>query len=308
MAENDRSEEDRHRDEVFVKAINRHGFGFQYAVLNQAERCFRSNESEWFLEASEFPVAVRDSNTHIDFILRSASMDKFTASAKEPIHVFLICECKRANPALRQWCFFRSPYPRRRAAGGVPEYLFVDVLMIGGPLSFTSTGCRLMDMTDHAYHHAIEIKGHAKGDECGTGRGAVDQAVSQVLRGTNGLIEYLSAHRDSVPTSNYVLIPVIFTTALLFASDVDLADATLEGGEIEIAQLVQKPWIVLQHHVSPTIRHTLNQRIPSADEIGRVLESEFARSVIVVSAAATPQFFREFRTGGCDFAPIRPLR
>ena len=306
MGEHDRSEEDRRRDDVFVKAINRHGFGFQNAVLKLAERCFRENQSEWFLEASEFPVAVRDSNTHIDFILRSAYLDRHTATAKHPIRVLLICECKRANPALRQWCFFRSPYPRRRSARGVSEYLFADVLFIDSP-SFTSSGCQLMDVTPDAYHHAIEIRGHAKGDEGGPGRGAVDQAVSQVLRGANGFIEYLSSQRGTIAKSNYILLPVVFTTALLFASDVDLADASLERGEIETAKLIKKPWIVLQHHVSPAIRHTLNQQIPRADEIGRVLESEFARSVIVVSAEGTPRFFREFESYKFDIVPIRRL-
>jgi hypothetical protein len=47
------------------------------------------------------PVSVGGKDTHVDFVLRTHE-------------AFLVAECKRANPALANWCFARAPYIARR--------------------------------------------------------------------------------------------------------------------------------------------------------------------------------------------------
>ncbi|MFZ1804688.1 MAG: hypothetical protein WAU05_12245, partial [Nitrospira sp.] len=81
------------------KVLGSHGYGFQYAVLRRAEELAAERRSKWVFEAAEFPVGTAESPTHIDFILRNAHST-----------VYLVGECKRANPAHANWCFLKAPY------------------------------------------------------------------------------------------------------------------------------------------------------------------------------------------------------
>lgn len=89
------------------KVLNRHGYGFHYAVLRNAYELHANGKSRWFFEAAEFPVSVGGFDTRIDFILRSQDPSDIYWDC------FLIAECKRVDPALSNWCFVRTPYVRR---------------------------------------------------------------------------------------------------------------------------------------------------------------------------------------------------
>lgn len=60
-------------ERALTHSLNTHGFGFQYAILREAERYFNEKKSPWAFEVSEFPVAVKETPTHIDFILRNTT-------------------------------------------------------------------------------------------------------------------------------------------------------------------------------------------------------------------------------------------
>src|SRR4030043_1645904 len=93
---------------AFEKTLNRHGYGFQYSVLKKAKQLFEDGRSPWIFEPSEFPVSVQGRDVHIDFILRWYR--KGMTLAEYSIPVYLVAECKRADPALKYWCFARAPY------------------------------------------------------------------------------------------------------------------------------------------------------------------------------------------------------
>lgn len=75
----------------FEKVLNRHGYGFHYSVLREARRLANLNQgnSVWDFPVYEFPVEVQSNNTRIDFILHNR---------RRPL--YMIAECKRANPSL----------------------------------------------------------------------------------------------------------------------------------------------------------------------------------------------------------------
>ena len=81
------------------KALNTHGYSYQYAVLEEGRRLNAARKSPWIFEVAEFPVNASGRDTQVDFILRHCD---------KPI--YLIAECKRANPALADWCFAKAPY------------------------------------------------------------------------------------------------------------------------------------------------------------------------------------------------------
>src|SRR5262249_8923505 len=92
-----------------------HGYGFQYAVLAAAERLFKPGlGSPWRHPVAEFPVEINHVHSHVDIILEHY---------RRPM--MMVGECKRANPALRNWCFLRAPF---KEASSLSEYVFAEAL------------------------------------------------------------------------------------------------------------------------------------------------------------------------------------
>lgn|GEM_PF-6855316 len=103
----------------FEKILDSHGYGFQYSVLNLAHDLTCKGISRWIIESVEFPVEVQGAGTRIDFILRLDGTN---------LPTFLLAECKKANPALSDWCFARAPYIQkdRSREYAILEYLEID--------------------------------------------------------------------------------------------------------------------------------------------------------------------------------------
>ncbi len=101
--------------------------------------------------------------------------------------MLIVGECKRANPALRNWCFLRAPY---REDSSLSSSVFVE------DLSWSPTGdpaCAVTTLfnSENIYHLGIEVKSSEKGNPCDKGRGAIEEAATQVMRCTNGFVEFL---------------------------------------------------------------------------------------------------------------------
>jgi hypothetical protein len=130
------------------------------------------------------------------------------------------------------------------------------------------------------------------GDQPGPGRGAIEEAAAQVLRGVNGMVNCLAFNPKLLGDQRRSdLLPVIFTTARIWTSDVDLSSANLTKGQIDMTgkPLTERPWVFFQYHLSPGLKHTSS---PSerADALGDLMEHEYVRTVAVVSAAGIEKF------------------
>jgi hypothetical protein len=141
--------------EGFHKLLNQHGHGFHYAVLREAHRLFDQGLSRWGFVTDEFPVSIRGVDTRIDFVLQHASNSR----------LYIIAECKRANPALANWCFLRAPYARRS------EGIYVDHLSwtVSGEMDIVEV--TNVGYTAEAYHIGLEARTGSLGDSAGKGRG-----------------------------------------------------------------------------------------------------------------------------------------
>jgi hypothetical protein len=281
------------RKTIFEAALNRQGHPFQYAVIRRAHQLNEERRSPWVFEASEFPVEVQSYHTRIDFVL-----SKWSEATKGPFR-YLVAECKRANPSLCNWLFVRAPYVRR---GGVPRDILVESVRREGNALIASL-CRL-DGSESIYHVAVEVKGGAKGDAGGTGRGAIEEAATQVIRDVHGLIECFSKNQRYV-AENYPIsfIPVIFTTAKIWATDIDIASDVITGHvALGSDDVVEKPWLWLQYHVSPGLQHTIDRQVPkdepfSRATLGDLLELEYARTIAVVGSGGIDAFLASQRWG-----------
>src|SRR5690349_21743183 len=77
--------------------LGEHGYCFQYAIASAIRSMTGRPHEFWEVEAIEFPVTLRDGETHVDIVLRHANTN-----------VFLVVECKRVNPAFNRWAFVRA--------------------------------------------------------------------------------------------------------------------------------------------------------------------------------------------------------
>src|SRR5688572_21743563 len=89
---------------AFEESLNRHGYSFQYALLKRRNELEVKNKTHWYFVGSEVPVECGGVITHIDFVCWSTPRNPQVSN-----RFFLIAECKRANPALAEWCFAKSP-------------------------------------------------------------------------------------------------------------------------------------------------------------------------------------------------------
>ncbi|MFZ3115071.1 MAG: hypothetical protein WA121_05640 [Syntrophales bacterium] len=271
---------------IFAEALNRQGYPFQYAVIRRAQELEDETRSPWVFEAAEFPVEVQSYHTRIDFVLSNRR------GTDNGYFRYLVAECKRANPALHDWLFTRAPYVRR---GGVPKDILFESIRREGN-SLTASLSRL-DGDESIYHVPVEVKGGAKGDAISTGRGAIEEAATQVIRGVNGLIECLSKNQRYLPENCPInFIPVIFTTAKIWATDIDIAsDVTTGQVALGSNDVVDKPWLWLQYHVSPGLKHGIDRQVSKEEPylrhtLGDLLELEYARTIAIVGSEGIDAF------------------
>lgn len=265
----------------FETALNRHGYGFQYSVLGLAKRLKEEGASHWVFESVEFPVQVQGAGTRIDFILRLN---------RSSIPIFLLAECKRANPALSEWCFAKAPFVRRNRSR---EYAFLDFMLREKDGWMHAVGRQCAEQRENAYHIALEVRSAAQGDSSGSdGRGAIEKAATQVCRGLNGMIEFLARNPQILGGSNVaILLPVIFTTARIWSSDVDLSSAEISTGKVDSSThaLSERPWVLYQYHLSSGIKHSdlPDKRLST---FGALLDLLYVRTIPVVTATGIEQF------------------
>jgi hypothetical protein len=84
--------------EQFRDLLDQHGHGFQWSVASHLKQLTERRVIPWAVDGEEVPVVVRNRTTKIDIVLRRRGEDQ--------VRMYLVCECKRTNPAF-WWCFIR---------------------------------------------------------------------------------------------------------------------------------------------------------------------------------------------------------
>jgi len=262
------------------KVLNAHGYNFQYAILRYAETLFSSGDLDWVFEAAEFPVIAGGETTHIDFILRSRSGG-----------TYLVAECKRVDPARGNWCFARVPYTRRDPLGN--ELIFDQFRC--QPVHLLTQEPFIHTINRHVYHLGLELKTDMKGNGISKSGSAINQAVTQVMRGASGLINYLfklgnPSYKD---VKIIKIMSAIFTTAQLWVTEADLGAAEITTGELplEAVQAEHADWIWFNHNRSPSLRYDLEWR-NIRDHLSKELEYEFTRSIAIISPKGIENFLK----------------
>jgi hypothetical protein len=262
------------------KVLNTHGHGFHYAVVRRGEELYDLRETKWLLEGTEVPIVAGDATSHVDFVLGTRT-DR----------IYLVGECKRADPARARWCFARTPYRWRNERD--EELIFEQLVLHGDGTRHTRP--HFSYMTGGSYQLCFELKTGHKGDGEARAGKSIEEAVSQVLRGVSGLIELVTdfARSSGEGEKTIKFLPAIFTTAELWATECDLAGAELATGNLGPEQVRAEPidWVWFTHNRSPRLG-------PSAPFEGRrndlptLVRHEYARSIAVISVNGIDDFLK----------------
>jgi len=200
----------------------------------------------------------------------------------------MLVECKRVNPALSNWCFIKAPFPPKnfRLANLMYETL------LRSKSGYTSTTVEQISGAREVFHIGLEVKSDQKGDPIGGKREAIEDAATQVLRGQNGFIEFVSQRPEILPDRSKIsFLPVIFTTAQLYFSRVNLSSSSLENGKVDLSEhsLEKIDWLLYDYNQSPGLKHPV-----SPDErdskLTNILYNEYTRSIAVVSVDGISDF------------------
>jgi hypothetical protein len=263
--------------QAFAKALSSHGHGFQYAVLDHISSLSASQKSFWMPWVPEFPVQVQSSGTRIDLILRHRTRP-----------YYLICECKRANPALANWCFARAI----QAHG--PSYTsrtYIETINYH-PVK-PQAGLQDLVESSRIYQVALEIRSNAKGEEFSKGRGEIEDAATQVCRGMNGLIEFIASRQDQMLKDDgyAAFIPAIITTARVLSTEANVASAEMETGQVEglAPPLQESDWLWYEYPQSPGLKHSFPFRERTTD-LRKIIYQEFIRRIAVISTSGLANF------------------
>jgi hypothetical protein len=279
--------------------LDAHGYSFHYSVLRCCDELFSKKRSRWRFEVAEFPVDVKGDNSRIDFVLRGHG--EFT-----DVVAYLVCECKRPNPAINHWAFVRAPYTRR---GRNQRFTVFESIWLEEPSKrLLSAPLKFRDLVE-PYDLAIELRGDPKGESCGPGRGAIEDAVTQALLGVGGLINFLKDHPHQLEERS-VVIPVVFTTAQLFTSGVDLGGADLSTGKLPTDLVTARSsWLWYQYNLAVGMRHSAPKVMPDGGlsrSLGSVLEYQHARSIAIVGPDGIETFLQQMPNGLEDLEKLRP--
>jgi hypothetical protein len=171
--------------------LNDHGHSFQYAVLRHLHEIWSRGQFDWSWrsEVTEFPVVVKSETVHVDFVLFGRSQ------WSTPRYSYLIAECKRVNPRLGRWCFARTPY--------TDEGLVLDRFELSHNKYVSGAQIRSMPLTKYPesnpYQLGLELRTGANSAKDSPGRNAINDATTQVLRASSGLVNYVLNSGNVLP-------------------------------------------------------------------------------------------------------------
>ncbi len=254
-------------------ALSYHGHGFQFAVVN--ELLHLQQRTNWEVEAIEFPFEVNGEAGHADIVLRGD-------------HAIAVVECKKVRKGLSTWGFARSNVVSRSGFGA--QRVALEGVKRLNPDPTLNACLRPGRSSERQYNVFVELK-DGEGEPAGTSRGALDNAVTQALRSSSGILSQLIAY-PSLPSGSrgatLTIVPVIVTNARLLACNTDLAHTDLASGQLPEKLLVEEcDWLWLRTMASSSVRHEFwHVGGHESTSFGDLQDQRYARSIAVTTCAS----------------------
>jgi len=232
--------------------MDQHGFLFRDACAH-ALRESRSTAG-WHVIDCEYPVESAAGDTRIDILLSLAHTHHL-------LNAYAVVECKRVDPLRFCWVFGSAESSDR-----LPALMAVDW---DDPLGtrrsaivewdWPSNCVPSVSVSDWWLNVARDAKGNDK-ERTGTSPQPIEEALGQLARGVAGFATQ-KCYSRTLPvglesSDRAVLIPVILTTARLYAATYSVGDVDVTSGRLA-EQLVsfgssrgkvdELPWVALNY-------------------------------------------------------------
>lgn len=269
-------------EERLRDAINRHGHAFQDAIYRQITTPSIPGHT-WEPWVPEFPVGNDQHNTRIDLILTNPMKN-----------IYLVCECKRVNPSLADWCFSKSAFTPRMDGLDVSNDVYAETFGRVEVHQRTVLRARISPFTADAkiYHRGLEVKGQEKGENSSVGRGQIEEAATQVCKGLNGLANFFAQHLGIFSAQKFIsIIPVIITTANLWSTIADSSRIDIKTGNYPAGaiQLRAEPWLWFHYPQSDQLKHSIPMQYEPSN-ISQILYRNYIRPIAIVNSASIGHF------------------
>ena len=281
------------REETVLRALNEHGFLFQDRITDLFGT---KNRTKWKIAATEFPISLLSHAVHEETRL-DLVLERHDTTHNVDWH--LAIECKRANPDYKTWLFFNSR-PRVEDPAGRNLYIQSGYLSGGWnnqgevPLQKYVTSFALPKAqavpTFTFYLEARENPPNKSSSSASTK--TLEEAFNQVTMGLVGL----GRHLHHLQKFNFRVVPVVVTTAEVFAADFDVGQVSLERGELPATQLKLRPldWLVVNYALGDTVAQFAALTSNRGSNLGESLSTFLLRSIFVVRAGKLEAFVNWF--------------
>jgi hypothetical protein len=290
-------------EEVAAIALNEQGYLLQHKLANVLEtpEPDGSFPHGWEIEAEEVPVSLSSElQTRIDLLLRHRPRDNNPWRA--------VVESKRASPDFKRWVFFgqtdRHPNPSHRKYYVERADLTASGWHHGSesppPMNHTlwqHEGSKECEAFDFYLEAKIEPPQKQQRASATT---SIEDALYQVTLGQAGL----SCHLRRARELNFRLLPVVVTTAEVYAARFATAQVTLERGAVDPADLKLEPmdWLAVHYRVSDAVSQMCGFTTNLARDIGAHVALRQVRTVFVTRATHLQHFLawlgKEFASRG----------
>lgn len=262
------------------RVLDRHGHSFHYSVLKEIENLNRAGKSNWYLIGAELPVTVKNQIMHVDFVLKH-----------DKVPIYIIGECKRADPAKANWSFVPAPFTLKRS---LHPYTYFDCIYKEAN-KYLRHACKASVHgleNNKPMHIGFELKTGQTGDGTGVEKSPINSAVTQALRGSSGYINQLFGFKEqhAAAIKSHSFVPAVFTTAKIWTADADISAASLTDGYLpkDTIESEQKNWLWFNHNRSRELMNSLTVRGDESAEDD--LAKEFTRSVAIVGSSGIESF------------------
>jgi hypothetical protein len=287
-------------EEIVAAALNEQGYLLQHKIANVLETPDTDGKFPhgWEIEAEEIPVSLPNQlETRVDLLLRHGPQKQSPWRA--------VVESKRSSPDYKRWVFFgqtdRHPMPSHRKYY-VERADFMGGSTAGAELPMThslhpqdaSSECEVFD-----YYLEARIEPPQRNQRA-SATIAIEDALYQVTLGQAGLAKHFRHAR----VLNFRLLPVVVTTAEVYAARFQIDRVSLDRGDIKPTDLAMQSrnWLAVNYRISDLISQQSGFTTNLADDIGAHLTLRQVRTVFVTRATHIQPFLvwlgKEFASRG----------
>jgi hypothetical protein len=225
----------------------------------------------------------------------------------ERLRTVLCIECKRVDAGLA-WVFFKSDLASLRPGGGVIHFIQLEFQ----PGRTPSLNCPAMfwDGLDSVGHLAMQVPvgGERQGATGVKGGSEIESACDQAVLGTTGFAsKWVREERVAfAPARDWLIFPLVVTSARLFMCDVDLSQASVETGSCDLppSSFREVESVLLQH--TPSLGRLMNPMMTSLPgDIAAHKEIALTRSVVIARGLSVEATILTHRFAECRDAMDR---